>query len=163
MSRRSLTHSRVLLAICVVFTMAAFASCSKEQKPGSFDDVLGGMMRAQDFDGKKKFLTPGTVDQIDRAVDRGLVARESRARVLPLFDSRTRWEEISRSVRGDMGVLRIRYTAHPVENMIGAQMDLRMVKTGGGWKIDMEKELKDALAGKATDAGSYLEGIKRKY
>lgn len=61
------------------------------------------------------------------------------------FAKGARWKVVEEKVEGDTATVKIKYTDHPVENMKGYEMSLRMKKEAGQWKIDMEKEMNDAI------------------
>jgi len=61
------------------------------------------------------------------------------------FVKGARWKVVEEKVEGDTAAVKIKYTDHPVENMKGYEMSLRMKKEAGQWKIDMEKEMNDAI------------------
>jgi hypothetical protein len=153
-------HYAVLfLASCI-----AAGGCSRNAGPASFDGVLDKLGRAKNFSEAKQYYTAGTIDAIDASVREGVIKEKERLRILPLFGESTRWEEVSKKVQGDRGVIRIRYTEHPVENMVGFEMDLRVRKESGAWKIDLEQEMRQALEGRADgSAAEYIQRIKKKY
>jgi hypothetical protein len=156
------TGIRIIAAVAAVAACLA-AGCSRGGGAASFDGVFEKLRSASTFDEARPYYTSGTIDAIERAVSEGVVSKEGRLRVLPLFNAKTSWEELSRTVRGDRGTIRIRYTDHPVENMIGVQMDFRMVREKGAWKIDLEDGIRASLGGKRGGAEEYLRRIRKGY
>jgi hypothetical protein len=151
-----------IIAACIAASLAA-AGCSRGGGAASFDGVFDKLRTAKSFDDAKPFYTAGTIDAIENAVSEGAVTKGGRLRVLPVFNAKTSWEEVSRKVEGDRGTIRIRYTEHPVENMIGVQMDFRMVREKGSWKIDLEDGIRASLGGSRTGAEDYIRRIMKGY
>jgi hypothetical protein len=138
--------------------------CSRDTGSTSFDGILDKLRHAGSFSEAKRYYTGGTIDAIDASVRDGVITEKEKLRILPLFSGKTRWEEVSKKVEGDRGVIRIRYTEHPVENMVGYEMDLKVRKEGGAWKIDLEQEIRQALKGRADGgAAKYIQRIKNGY
>jgi hypothetical protein len=153
---------RIIAAVAAAACLAA-AGCSRGGGAASFDGVFEKLRKAKTFDEAKPYYTAGTVDAVERAVSEGAISKEGRLRVLPLFNAKTSWEELSRTVSGDRGTIRIRYTDHPVENMIGVQMDFKMVREKGSWKIDLEDGIRASLGGTRGGAEEYLRRIRKGY
>jgi hypothetical protein len=151
-------------AMVFLACFCAASGCSRDTGPASFDGVLNKLRHARNFSEAKQYYTGGTIDAIDASVREGVITEKERLRILPLFSGKTRWEEISKKVEGDRGVIRIRYREHPVENMVGFEMDLKVRKEGGAWKIDLEQEIRQALQGRSEgSAAKYIQRIKKKY
>ncbi len=152
--------SVILLLACII----AAAACSRGKVSTSFGGVFEKLKKAHGFSEAKQCYTGGTIDAIDGAVSDGVIGEKDRLRVLPLFNEKTTWDELSRKTDGSRGSIRIRYTGHPVENMIGSEMDFRLKKEDGSWKIDLEDEIHQALRGREQgSAADYIRRIKRKY
>jgi hypothetical protein len=153
-------HHLIIFLICLF----AVGGCSRETGSASFDGVLDKLRRAGNYSEAKRYYTSGTIDAIDASVRDGVISEKEKLRILPLFSDKTRWEEVSKKVEGSRGSIRIRYTEYPVENMIGFELDLKVRKEGGRWKIDLEQEIRQALQGRADgSAAKYIQRIKRKY
>lgn len=152
----------IALALCAC--LAAAAGCSRDRDEAGFDGIFGKLQRARGYAEAKRYYTGGTIDALDGAVRGGVIAEADRLSVLPLFNDRTEWEELSKNVEGSKGIIRIRYTAHPVENMIGFEMVFRVVKEGGSWKLDLADEIRDAVERRRKGSASdYIRRIMRGY
>ena len=156
-------NGTIIMAAAALALIAAAGGCSRGGGAASFDGVFEKLRKAKTFDEARSCYTAGTIDAIDRAVSEGAVAKEGRLRVLPVFSAKTEWEEVSRKVEGDRGTIRIRYTDHPVENMIGVEAEYRMTRDGGLWKIDLEEEMRAALGDRRGGAEEYIQRIKKGY
>ncbi len=158
------TMKRALLFIALPALVLAGASCSRDKVSTSFGGVFEKLKKAHDFSEAKPYYTDGTIDAIEEAVRDGVIADKERLRILPLFNEKTAWDELSRTNDGSRGSIRIRYTGHPVENMIGFEMNFMLRKEGDSWKIDLEDEIRHALRGREKgSAVEYIQRIKRKY
>lgn len=132
------------LFLLSVITFVIITACSGEKKGGPMSDVLAALgAEKMTFEDRKKYFTPGTVSVVERAVASGSINRDDRIQLLPLFSEKIKWIVVDQKSEGDSGNIRIKYIEHPVENIKGFEMDLRMIKSGGTWKIDLEREIKD--------------------
>ncbi len=147
-----------ILAAALAFGLSA---CSGRDGAASFDGVFEKLARARDFNEAKRYYTDGTVKALEEA---GGGSGKAALRLLPLFDERTKWEEVSKRVEGPRGVIRIRYSAHPVENMVGFEMEFQVRKIGDSWKIDLENEVRGAIEARGKgSAAEYIRGVTRGY
>ncbi len=152
--------SVIVLLACIL----AAGACSRDKVSTSFGGVFEKLRKARDFREASQCYTGGTIDAVDQAVSDGVIGEKERIRILPLFNEKTTWDELSRKNEGSRGSIRIRYTGHPVENMIGCEMDFKLRKEGGSWKIDLEDEIRKALRGREQgSAAEYIQRIRRKY
>ncbi len=158
------TMKRALVLIALSALVLAANSCSRDKVSTSFGGVFDKLRNARDFSEAKPYYTEGTIDAIGEAVRDGVIAEKERLRILPLFNEKTAWDELSRTNDGSRGSIRIRYTGHPVENMIGFEMNFKLRKESGSWKIDLEDEIRQAMRGREKgSAAEYIQRIKRKY
>jgi len=154
----------IIIALTIAASLAAGGGCSRKRAPAGFDGVFEKLLSARSFEEAKRCYTAGTVDAIDDAVRGGVIAERDRLRVLPLFNEKTRWAEVSRKSEGDRGEIRLRYTDHPVENMIGQVMMFHMKREGDSWRIDLEDEIRQALRGREGEgAADYIRRIRKKF
>ena len=98
------------MAIALLACVIAAAGCSRDRASASFGGVFEKLRKARDFSEAKHYYTGGTIDAIDRAVSDGVIAEKDRLRILPLFNEKTEWDELSRKIDGARGTIRIRYT-----------------------------------------------------
>ena len=150
---------RIITCIVTCTVLLLSFSCKRRSGSGSFDGLFAKLSEAKSFSEIKRYYTSDTVDAIEDAERDGLMSDKEKRHILPLFDSRTEWEESGKKVRGDRGVIRVRYTEHPVENMIGFEMEFNLVREGGSWRIDLEDEVKHAL--KARRDGRAAQVMQR--
>jgi hypothetical protein len=144
--------------------VAAAVAIAAARSGNGFDSILEKLGDARTFDEAGHFYTAGTVKVIETAVREGRIRAEDRLRMLPRFDSRTRWEELSWKKDGRRGTIRIRYTRHPVENMIGCELDFKLAREDGSWKIDLEDEMRQALLkGERSGPADYIKRLKSRY
>ena len=144
---------------CLILLLSVI-SCSRSSDSGTFSGFFKKLSRANNFQEAKKFYSAKTVSLLEDAVSGGLISDKQIIRILPLFDSKTRWEEKDIEMQGDKAAVSILYTAHPVENMIGYEMIFHLIREGGAWKIDFSGDIKKALdLGRKSDGKKYLKGI----
>ncbi len=137
-------------------------SCSREAAPGSVEAVFEGLSKAANFNESKKFYTDGTVEVIEEAASRDGVPVSSIGGVLPPFVKGARWSVSTGEIKGNNTVAAVTFTGHPVQNLVGFTYTFRMVKSDGGWKIDLEKEISEMVSGRSRNgAADYLRKIGR--
>lgn len=155
---------KIFFTMALIAGLVAAGGCSRDRAPASFDGVFEKLLSARNFGEAKRYYTRGTIGALDDAVSDGVIAEKDRLRILPLFNEKTRWEEVSRKSDGSRGEIRLRYSEHPVENMIGQEMGFRLIKEGGSWRIDLEDEIRQALRGREQgSAADYIRRIKKGY
>jgi hypothetical protein len=151
-------------AMILLAGLLAAGGCSRDKGASSFDGIFDKLCHARNYSEAKRYYTGGTIDAIDSAVREGVITEKEKLRILPLFNEKTKWEEVFKKVEGSRGVVRLRYTEHPVENMIGFETDFRVLKEGGSWKIDLGDEIRQALRGRADGStAKYIQRIKKGY
>ncbi len=128
---------------CIIGVCALALTACGAGKPS---DVIKKMQSAAQSDSAEdvyKYYTKGTADAIkemqkmfpDAAKD-----KDSK------FAKGAKWDVIEEKIDGDIATVKIKYTEHPVENMKGFEFPFRLKKEEGQWKIDMEREMQQALA-----------------
>ncbi len=128
-----------ILMLLVVFLSTG---CKKTEKPS---DIFTRMSRyaGANIEDDPVFYTRGTIEVMDEL--RKLMPESSRTKAENIFAGRARWVVVDETVTGDTAVVKIRFREHPSETMKGAEMDFRLKKEDGMWKIDMEQERRQAL------------------
>ena len=151
---------KTIYIICFI-TAITFISCKQEQ---SSDDLLQPfykISKSASYSDVKHLYTNGTIAIVDRAVDQDLLSKSERKQIVLLLNKDIKWEEFSRNISGEEALIKLKFTDHPVENLIGFIVQYRLIQEDGSWKIDMERELEkviDARRGKSPV--KYIENIK---
>jgi hypothetical protein len=141
------------MAFIMAAAMAAALSCKKESAPGSIDALIEGLAGAGGTDEARRLYTRDTLDAI------GSGGRT--AALLPAFPQGSRCEVLSRSVDGDRAEVTVRFAEHPVQNMVGFTMRLRLAREDGGWKIDLREEIEKSLPSVRKDgAADYIRKLR---
>ncbi|TAL34866.1 MAG: hypothetical protein EPN93_11445 [Spirochaetes bacterium] len=127
---------------CILFGCGG----SSGDRPRDVLDAMQKIFSSDDFSGAKKFYTKGTrsaFDDLDK-----LNPRSRKEEAIPdgRFAKGARWELLDESIQGDSAKVRIKYTKHPVENNKGLEVSFNMKKEDDGWKIDMEKEIRETIS-----------------
>jgi len=128
-----------------LFFIITLISCAKSTESKNFTDVFNKLSNAGSYNDIKKCYSVDTVKLIDSAEADGLISNDEKFFILPVFSPDIKWKEISKIQNEDKLEIRIRYIEHPVENMIGFEMDFKLVKENGRWKIDMAEDIKKAF------------------
>lgn len=148
----------------IVMAAACFlaSGCKRGAAPGTIESVFEGLSRAKGFAEASKFYTGGTIREIERAASKDGVEPSRLGGMLLPFRAGARWKEVSRKDSGDSAVVTVTFVEHPVQNLVGFSFTCRMVKGDGEWKIDLEKEVSDALESRRGEGpAEYLRRIGR--
>ena len=146
-----------IAAICIAMALAGW-SCKREAAPGSMDELFQGLAAARDFTQSREFYTGGTIAALERAAgERGLTL-EHMGRVLPSFTG-AQWELLDRKEAGDHATVTVRFTDHPVQNLIGFSARFSLVKEEGRWKIDLKDDVEKAVS--PANKGGAAEYLRR--
>lgn len=146
---------KAAVSLCLLLFLLIF-SCSRDVDPGDPVSTLDGLTRAQTPDEKKLFFTSDTLDLLDKAESHGFV---NPWYFLSLLHEDAEWVERDRSVEGDTAWISVVITSHPVENLAGAGMILRLEKENGKWRIDLTNELEAALSVQGDKGAAYIKGL----
>lgn len=151
----------VIIVACV---LGVISGCSERHGLYSLEGTFEKLSRARGFSEKRDYFTKATVSAIEDAASQGAVSGRDRLSFLPRFDEKTKWEEVSEKVEGNRGLIRLRYTDHPVENMIGLVMEFRMKRENGAWKIDLADEIRSAMkVRRNSSAADYIRLVRKRY
>jgi hypothetical protein len=149
------------MAACLV---AVVPSCSNKQESAGFDRIFERLSRAKSYKEIRQCYTSGTIAAVEDAVAQGVLSEKDKLSLLPRFNDKMKWEEIQKRVEGSRGMVRIRYSDHPSQNMIGFTMDFRMKRENDSWRIDLEDEMRAALQGRRSgNPADYIRHVKKKY
>ena len=153
--------------ILITLLFVVILSCSKESAKNKPENVLKELSQTEKFIEKRKFYSSDTLNTIKKAVDKGLVNEIEKNHLLYDLNKNIEWEilksVISPGSSGKKAKVIIQYTNHPIENMIGFKMMYNFVVEEGKWKIDLKKEVEEALAlVKKSDHKKYLNNIREK-
>ena len=128
---------------CIIGLCAlALISCGAG-KPSDVIKDMQSAVKSENIEDVYKYYTKGTADAIKemhKLFPDAAKEKDSK------FAEGAKWEVIEEKIDGDIATVKIKYTEHPVENMKGFEFPFRMKKEEGKWKIDMEKEMQQALA-----------------
>jgi hypothetical protein len=150
------------LAVACLMAMQPF--CSNKQDTAGFDRIFEKLSRAKGYNETKRYYTNGTIAAIDYAASRVAATEKEKLSLLPLFNEKTKWEELLHKTEGTRGMVRVRYLDHPSQNMIGFTVDFRMKMENGSWKIDLEDEMRAAAEDRRSgNPSDYIRKIKNKY
>ena len=132
----------VYAVICLLLSIFII-SCSKG--PG---DVLIEMKKNQNegkYNDISNYYTKGTIKALKELDKLSSGGSDKGNYINKKFAKGTDWKIIDEKVEGNNAEVTIKYTEHPIENMIGLELTFRFSKEDGDWKIDMQKELEMSL------------------
>ncbi|MBN2040105.1 MAG: DUF4878 domain-containing protein [Spirochaetes bacterium] len=133
----------VFSGIILVFFSIIVISCSNS--PG---DVLKDMKNSGNDDPVKKnsnYYTIGTLKAFEKLEKLSIGGSDKSDYMDKKFTKGMDWTIIEENIEGNNAVVKVKYTAHPIENMKGLELTFRLVKESGKWKIDMQRELEMSI------------------
>ena len=151
----------------ILFLLIINLSCSKEFATDKPENVLKKLSQTDKAVEKNKYYSKDTLKVINNALSKGLLTESDKKYLLHDLDSKIEWELLKSNVTSEVSERKaqvvIKYTNHPVENMIGFNMLYNFIIENGKWKIDLKNELENALAlVKKSDHAKYLNNIRAK-
>jgi hypothetical protein len=152
--------------ICLLIMPAFFASCSgkKEAAPGSPAAALKALASASDYQGALGCYTSATGNAVRRILSSGGVSEADILPILAFLRGARSWDVVREAIDGDNASLEIVISDHVTDNMKGGRILCSMKKEDGGWKIDMEKNMRALEKSlRKNDSGGYLERKLRSY
>ncbi|MCP4131639.1 MAG: hypothetical protein GY754_11730 [bacterium] len=138
-----------------MMVLTAALSCSKSPAPGDFSPLLTSMSKAKTYDEIKTYYTSGTITALEKASEKWVLPTNEKRQLLAILDTGTSWRIMKEDIKGDTASVTIEYTGHQVENQVGNQLPVKLVKEKGEWKLDMEEDFKTAI--KRGENGSVKE------
>lgn len=134
---------KILFRFIGLSVIATILSCS--QTPG---DVLLNIKKQHslgNYDNLDDYYTRGTVKAMKELDKLSLKNKTGKPKQDKKFAEGTDWDVVSEKTEGDKAEVKIKYTKHPVENMIGLELIFHLLREDGKWKVDMEKDLGRSL------------------
>ncbi len=150
------------LLIVPALVVLVTVSCSrKDEKTRELTEIIDSLSRAATYQEARRFYTENTLAVVNSAVRRGRIRKDERILLFPPFTPDARWEELEKEESKNSALITIRFTGHPVENMTGYVMTIRMINEDGNWKIDLAKELNESLqSGSREGPVEYLDRLR---
>jgi hypothetical protein len=157
---------RILMYAFTLLAAIFLSACS--QKP---TDVLKEIQKHQaegNYNNLNVYYTKGTVkamvdlNKLYQKNNTGKTGEDKR------FVEGARWDVVAEKVNGNDADLVIKYTEHPVQNMIGLELSFKLKKEDDKWKLDLEKDVLKSLemiknSGQTNKAGKtdYLNKMRQ--
>lgn len=120
-----------------------FISCSN-----SPEDALEKVKKYYNKDDYEKVMgcyTAGTVSAMEELEKLTGQPKLKKMNIGKKFMDGASWEITKNDIGGDIASLTIKYIEHPVENMRGLDVEFRLKKENGEWKIDEEKGIRENI------------------
>ncbi len=137
---------RRTFAVALAILAAVALACGGDGGPGAVLKMMQKVYSSDNFDDAYKYYTKATVELLNEMNRINPKSSKEQSLADKRFVSGAKWDVVEEKIDGDTAHVKVRYTAHPVENMKGFEYTYRMKKEDGSWKIDMEDELKAALS-----------------
>ncbi len=136
------------------FITLAFIQCAKTPtEPLEALNLIRALYQEEKFSEASEHFTRGTRRALDRLEDSHPGAREAGYGFSMLFMSGATWTVTDSTGNKDRAVIKVKYTAHPVENLRGNETEFIMIREGNAWKWDMESQVEEALKGGGSGSG----------
>jgi D-alanyl-D-alanine dipeptidase len=142
---------------------AVWLGCKESTVNSNFESIVRELCSADKGKKIEDLYTPGTLKSMKRAVKAGIV-KEPGVILENYFTPDTRLKVIHSRIDGLDAVVRVRYLEHPVENVIGSEVDYRFLYQERKWKLDFKKEIDEIIRSSRSEAGRvYLKKKASKY
>lgn len=129
------------LSLCLL--VLAAISCSGSKGPSATLISMKDCQVSGGTDCAKKYFTNGTMAVLDEI--NKLRPETQKNPDNAGYAEKSKWDVIDEKIDGDTATVKIKFTEHPIENMKGFELEYRMKKEEGEWRIDQEKEMRTAL------------------
>ncbi len=146
---------------CIILLFLS-AGCGKKEIPAGSPAELIDLL--QKLSGKEEIVqlyTESTIDQFNRFVKASGIEKSSAYSILSFIPEKGVFEIADEKYNGDSSIVTVRFIDHPVENMKGFTIDLKMKKENDLWKIDRADDFsKMADSLKRGGAGEYFKNLQ---
>ena len=146
---------------CIILLLFS-AGCGKKEIPAGSPAELINLL--QKLSGKEEIVqlyTENTIDQFNRFVKASGIEKSSAYSILSFIPEKGVFEIADEKCNGDSCIVTVRFIDHPVENMKGFAIDLKMDKENDLWKIDRADDFsKMADSVDRGGAGQYFKNLQ---
>lgn len=151
----------ISIITCIILLFFS-AGCGKKEIPaGSPAELINLLQR---HSGKEEILqlyTENTIDQFNRFVKASGIEKSSVYSILSFIPDKGVFEIADERCKGDSCIVTVRFIDHPVENMKGFSIELKMDKENDLWKIDRADDFsKMADSVDRGGAGQYFKNLQ---
>ncbi len=151
-----------IIIITSIFLMLLPAGCGKKQIPaGSPAELIDLLQRHSGKEEIVQLYTKNTIDQYKRFVKLSGIEKSAAYSVLSFIPERGVVEIAGEKYSGGSCLVTVRFIDHPVENMKGFTIDLKMDKENDLWRIDRAEDFsKMADSVERGGAGDYFKNLQ---
>lgn len=151
----------ILKVACSVLVLL-FAGCGKKEITAGSPAELINLL--QSFSGKEEIVqlyTENTIDQFNRFVKVSGIEKSAAYSILSFISGKGVFEIAGEKYNGESCIVTVRFIDHPVENMKGFTIDLKMNKENNLWRIDRADDFsKMAESVERGGAGEYFKNLQ---
>ncbi len=149
--------------IVIVLVAVSCFGCKKGSGNSDFKGILRELCSESSGENSGDLYSSGTIRSLKRAVKAGIVGKPG-ALIRNYFSPGTNLKIIKSSIKGSDAVVRVRYLDHPVENVIGSEVDYRFIYQERRWKLDFKKEVDDIIrSSQSGESRNYIENKASSY
>jgi len=138
------------------------AGCGKKEIPAGSPAELIDLLRK--LSGKEEIVqlyTRNTIDQFNRFVKLSGIEKSSAYSILSFIPENGVIEIADEKYNGESCIVTVRFIDHPVENMKGFTIDLKMDKENDLWRIDRADDLRNLVESvEKGGAGEYFKNLQ---
>ncbi len=150
--------------IVIIFLLSSLGFCCKNSTGnGNFESILQELCSADQNRKMSDLYTPGTLNSMKRAAKAGIV-KKTGTLLRNYFTPETKLKVMKIKIDGSDARVRVKYLDHPVENVIGSEVEYRFLYREKRWKLDFKKEIDEIIKSSRSGAGrAYIEKKAVKY
>lgn len=150
--------------IIIIFLLSVIGLwCKNNTGHSDFKSILRELCSENKDIKSGELYTSGTLGAMNRAVKAGIVKKPG-VFLQNYFSPEIKLKVIKSSINGSDALVKVKYIRHPVENVIGSEVNYRFHFQEGRWKLDFQKELDEVIVSSRSGVGkAYLKNKSSKY
>lgn len=151
---------RIILLFLIILTGVL---CNKNRGNADFEAVFRQLCSSAAGKQAAVLYSSGTLNSLRKAGKAGINSGTAPS-LFQYFTPSTKLKILNRKISGDRAIIRVRYMEHPVENVIGSEIDYTFVNENGKWKIDFKSDIDKIIDRQGSEAGQeYLRNKASRY
>ncbi len=152
--------SRIIVFILIA---ASCSGCQKESGSSDFNGILKELCSQKSGESFEDLFSPGTLESLKKAVKAGIAGKPGTL-IRNYFSPGIKLKIVKSSIEGSEAVVGVRYLDHPVENVIGSEIDYRFIYQEGRWKLDFKKEIDEIIrSSRSGGSRNYIDSKASSY
>ncbi len=148
--------------VIILIALSCFG-CNRERGKSDFKGILKELCSLSGRESSRDLFSSGTLRSMKSAVKAGIV-KKPETLIRNYFSPGTNLKIIKSSITGSDAVVRVRYLDHPVENVIGSEVDYRFIYQERRWKLDFQKEINEIIRiSRSGESRNYIKNKSSSY